>query len=295
MLRPQQGSIAQFTTIIFDLDGTLYEDRRVYDRYIQELARFVVPDTRNSFLAEWRQVRTGTGKARVGMGYDTARDCLFRFENGRITASIDWRGNEMAMQAAPINPVAGEARQGAGPGSPPIETPLWGDDQLNIGDLWGIADVLAAHYGVRRADRGQAFLATRAFMRDPAYHLAPHPALHSTLDQLAGNGLRRVVMSNSPTEDVEDVLARLGIRDRFDLVMPAAAKPRGLAGLLDGLGSAERILCIGDNYVNDIEPALRAGGAALYIDRYESNLGTDSTACTRLPSIDAVLIRLGAQ
>jgi FMN phosphatase YigB (HAD superfamily) len=102
-------------------------------------------------------------------------------------------------------------------------------------------------------------------------------------------------MSNSPTEDVEDVLARLGIRDRFDLVMPAAAKPRGLAGLLDGLGSAERILCIGDNYVNDIEPALRAGGAALYIDRYESNLGTDSTACTRLPSIDAVLIRLGAQ
>ncbi len=54
----------------------------------------------------------------------------------------------------------------------------------------------------------------------------------------------------------------------------------------------ERVLSIGDNFVNDIEPALEAGEYALYIDRYATSMGEDQARCVRVPSIAAAVALL---
>jgi putative hydrolase of the HAD superfamily len=275
-------------TIIFDLDGTLYEDERVYDRYAEELARYLEPERQAPYLADWEQAKQGRGVARIGLGYDEKRDRLFRFAGNRILCFVDWQGKtEPVPDRGASTPDTGGAAE-APEERPPIEVPLFGLGRFNIGDWWGLPDALAAHYGVAPEDRAAAFLATRDYVSGDAFHLQPEPWLHDTLQTLRAAGIRLVAMSNSPAPTVEDVLAQLGIRQYFSPVIPSADKPYGLTRFLEEAGAPDRVLSIGDNYVNDIEPALRAGSPALYIDRHRTGLGTDSPLCHRVESLQAV-------
>lgn len=131
-------------TIIFDIDGTLYEDERVYDRYAQELAGFILTDCRAEYWADWRAAKAGHGPARVGLGYDEARDRLFRFAPGPIHSSLDWQGWRGAVAEDERPP----ARARAGEAGPPVETEIFDLDRVYIGDWWGLLGVLAAHHGV---------------------------------------------------------------------------------------------------------------------------------------------------
>lgn len=214
-------------TIIFDLDGTLYEDERVYDRYAQELAHFLPPDRQRHYLADWAAAKAGRGPLRVGLGY--------------------------------------------------------GENQY-IGDWWGLADVLAAHHGIARSDRTAAFHATRSAMSDGTLSLEPEPWLHDLLAMLRAQGRRLIAMSNSPSPSVENVLTQLGLQERCDLVLSGAAKPAGLDRFLQESGAADRILSVGDHFVNDIAPALQAGSHALYIDHHDTGLGHGMARLRRISS-----------
>lgn len=262
-------------TIIFDLDGTLYEDERVYDRYAEELARFLAAPERGRFLGEWGAIKEGQAPARIGLGYDLAADRLFRHARGRIVSYFDWTGeHEEAADRADVGPVYGPDA-------------LFGGDRFNLGDRWGLLGSLAARYGVTTQQRDTAFLATRDFMGTPEGRLREERGLRPVLEALRRSGQRLIAMSNSPAATVDDVFGQLGVRDCIDLIISDAHKPRGLQEYLERQTEPESTLSVGDNYVNDIEPALEAGGWALYIDRHETGLGADWDRCERVPSIAA--------
>lgn len=279
--------------IVFDVDGTLYEEPAVYERFARELARFVPDDRRARFLAESQQARDGALPVRVGLGYDTRTDTLFRHADGRIVARFDWQGDPLPEEQTAVGHVL-EGRDAAEaahqpPGAPPIETSLFGEDLLNIGDLWGLSDAIAAHYGVARSERSAAFLATRAAMDAPAFALRAAPGLDETLRRLRGRGIRLVAMTNSPAETTRAALEKLGIRNLFDALRTEARKPRGLREFLAAQETPEAILVIGDNYINEAEPALQAGAAALFIDRFATGFGAGHPHCAHAPSIPAML------
>ncbi len=260
--------------IIFDLDGTLYEDPAIYDRYAEELARFIDVPRRGQYLDAWEAAKRGEGPARIGLGYDDERDRLFRYDRGRITAYLDWDGGEESIP--PEGRVAADDRA------------LFGTSHLNVGDWWGIPHALAGHYGVGREQRTAAFHATRDFMATDAWEIHPEPGLPEVLDQLRSAGIRLVAMTNSPRPTTVDVLTQLGLRDRFDEIVAGAEKPYGLARFLEAVADPTAVLSIGDNYVNDIEPVLEAGGSALYIDRHSTGLGAEYSRCERVRAIAEV-------
>jgi FMN phosphatase YigB (HAD superfamily) len=278
--------MTEISTILFDLDGTLYEDPAVYDRYARELAAFLPSGTARHYLSHWERARTGRDTARVGMGYDAERDCLFRYARGRIVSLVDWEGVE--------TPVTSDTNEDPErPVGPPIEVPIFGHNRRNIGDLWAMADVLAMHYGVPRASRSAAFMATRAFMATDAFQLHLPPGMKTCLSSLRSAGLTLVAMSNSPVASVHDVFDELGIRPYFSTIVGDAGKPVGLSTWLSGVADPNRLLSVGDNYVNDIEPALAAGAKALYIDRHATALGSEYECCAHVPSIEAAIGYLG--
>lgn len=271
-------------TFIWDLDGTLYEDERVYDQYAQELSSFLSRNIRARYLSDWAAAKAGHGVARIGLGYDETLDRLFRFAGDRILGFIDWAGR---IEGQPKHNQT--APEHAAPSAPAIEAPIFGLDRFSIGDLWQLPSALAAHYGVSRDQRSRAFAAVRAYMSGETYQPQPEPRLRELLATLAQAGKLLVAMTNSPAATTYDVLERLGLRDCFALVFPSSQKPAGLTDFLNGDSARGDVLSVGDNFVNDIEPALTFGSHALYIDRYQTGLGSDLPSCYHVRSIRAAI------
>lgn len=264
----------RYDLVIFDLDGTLYEDPRVYNRYARELSRFLPTEQRAAYLKDWRQARARRGVARVGMGYDRGRDRLFRFVGDTIRGFVEWDGIEVPLEDQAISWDG---------------LPLFGGDRVFIGDHWGLPETLAIHHGVQQADRATAFLATRAWMSGEGSTLVVTQELPRTLAALAAAGARLAALSNSPAGTVDDVLRRLGVRDLFFTIAASSNKPAGLLRFLQENGAGEQVLCVGDHYVNEIAPALLLGCHALYIDRHRTGLGAGSANCTHVESIGEAL------
>jgi FMN phosphatase YigB (HAD superfamily) len=289
------------TTIVFDFDGTLYDEPVVYDRFMAELAAFVPTERRGDFQVEWALARAGRHALQVGMGYDVQSDTLFRYQDGAALERFDWSGRPLPPEQWPATaqgvttpgagPESGGARSpdadaaAAPPEAPPIETVLFGAHALNVGDLWGLADTLAAHYGLERRQRASAFMATRAYMDGPEFPMAPASGLVDALTYLRGRGLNLTAMTNSPPDTTRAVLSKLGIWDLFDTVQTMARKPNGMREFLAAQAEPAAVLSVGDNFINEIEPALQAGGAALYIDRFATGFGAAQPRCARVGSI----------
>lgn len=265
---------AAFQTVIFDLDGTLYEEERVYDRYAEELARLIPEARRDGFIHAWSAIKQGEGRHLVGLGYDESRGQLFGHSRGRITHYLTWEGDAVPAQPGRPEEVNGQRLR-------------FGSGHINVGDWWGVLAALAARFGLQADMRQAAFLAVRAHMSSDAGRLRPDANLRSTLLGLQSAGLRLIAMSNSPADTVGDTFDQLEIRDCFTTVVADASKPAGLLHFLEKERDSASVLSVGDNFVNDIEPALDAGAQALYIDRHDTALGRDCPNCVLMPSQEA--------
>jgi FMN phosphatase YigB (HAD superfamily) len=154
-----------------------------------------------------------------------------------------------------------------------VERFLGGAGGVDAADGWEAAVMLAG--GERGASRafGDAFASTRAFMLTDACELEVPEGVPELLERVEGTA-RRVLVSNTPSYGVMPLLDRLGALGLFDEIVCDSAKPKRfdirLRALADTLGiPCQRVLSIGDHFVNDIEPALAAGCATAYVDPFD--------------------------
>jgi len=140
-------------------------------------------------------------------------------------------------------------------------------------DAWEAVRDLAACHGLPPQAVDDAFTRCRDRMVAPSCEVG---LVLPLMDALAGLRPRARIMlvTNSPQASMLPLLDRLGIASSFDDIVTGARKPGGLRRLVqcrlaaDAPGQPWRLFSLGDHYRNDIEPAIQAGAAAGYIDRF---------------------------
>ncbi|MGD8195452.1 HAD family hydrolase [Herbiconiux sp. P18] len=138
-------------------------------------------------------------------------------------------------------------------------------------DGYALVQTLAARHDVPAAELSAAFLASRAELGGAVAPVTAPEGLAGFLDDLDGRALR-VLATNSPDIRIVEALEALGLAGRFDLVITDAGKPGGMHAVLDRVdpgpeaGSpGERLLSIGDLWVNDLAPAHDRGFSTAFV------------------------------
>lgn len=228
---------------IFDLDGTVYEETAHFDVYRDELVKRLAPDKVQDFLADLNLALAGQHPLRLGSSYHLETG-LIRHEK----TVLNWAGKPI-MEHGP--------------------TSNW----IHVEDPWVIYRVIARHYGLAQEQVQAAFVATRTYMQSDNFSMKGLPGLQEAISALKQQGCHFVLMTNSPEPDSRDILNKLGLANAFDKSIFLAHKEvqarQHLTDLEHQFGlSFNQMVSIGDNFRNEILPALEMGMKAVYIDRY---------------------------
>ena len=237
---------------IFDLDGTLYQGDGFLPTYLEELEARGGLD-REAARAELQAIFEQRHAARIGDFYDPVADRLLRAPAWHIEAVVDWQGE-------PVE----DDRVG--------QAVAYDDGFVYLGDAWQAVGAVATHHQVDVDAREGAFRAVRDAINTSTDVLLDTSALASVLDEV-DRFEHRFVMTNTPEPLARALVTAMGLPERFDGIRFGAGKPAGLerwlAELTEQLGvSADEILCVGDNYFNDILPAVRSGCRAIWVDPF---------------------------
>lgn len=242
--------------ILYDLDGTVYNDTVQFDYYISRIAARLPmerqPEVRRQFEAA---CRGEDPRLVVGRFYHAASGTSVELNQQRKVERV-FRGAE-------------EVPRNRWPDLP--ETPQHdGYDLLNVGDLWGISSAVGRLFDLPREELRACFTETRAFMAGPDFRIQPIPGLVETMQMLRGK-VGQVLATNSPPEASQVILQKTRMIDLMDTCYYNSNKPIGLPGLLERIRAdfgAEpgEVLSVGDNYHNEIIAARQLGAQTAFID-----------------------------
>lgn len=266
--------------VIYDLDGTLYDDDRPVQAYAERLLRLLRPGAQERFQRDWEAARRGRHPLKPGMWYDPGRGWILEVHSGTVTAVGMMDGSPVPQGLWPPEYAAGGTSDAA---------------LVPVGDLWWIAFCLALHHGAPLGAVQEAFLSTRAWMASPAFRPRPVPGLREAIMRLKAQGVYQMMATNSPRADSEALLERLGLAGLFEECVFEARKPHGLELLvlrvcrqLAVMPAA--VVAVGDNWINDIEPAVRLGCRGLWLDRY--GVDVEVPGAVRITSSDMLVDEL---
>lgn len=264
--------------IIYDLDGTLYEDTHHFDYYAQELKKRLPENVQDAFQADYEAARRDAHPLRIGRTYDAQHDLILAQIKGVVSDVYRWDGTALPQEDV----------QKLYPEKVEIDmTTLF-----SVGDLWWVPGCIARHYGLTDAQSSEAFLATREFMMGPDFHMNEIEGLKAAIAQSRANGVKQVLVTNSPQPDSEKILDKIGLLQSFDEKVFNAKKPTGTKGVFERIInqfdiSYEQILSVGDNWVNEILPAIELGSQTVYIDPHD--IGTALECNKRVQAMAEVL------
>jgi FMN phosphatase YigB (HAD superfamily) len=254
--------------IIYDLDGTLYEDTHHFDYYANELKKRLPADVQGAFQADYEAARRDDHPLRIGRTYDSNRDLILVQIKGHVSEAYHWDGT--ALPQAEVQELYKDG----------VTVNL--EDMFSVGDLWWVPGCISRHYGLTDAQTSEAFLATRQFMMGPEFHMNKIPGLQEALAVSRAGGVKQVLVTNSPQVDSEKILDKIGLYESFDEKIFTARKPSGTKAVFERISQQfgiayENILSIGDNWVNEILPANELGCQTVYIDPHDigANLESD--------------------
>lgn len=244
--------------IVFDLDGTLYEGTNHYDYYANEIACLMGEEQRDAFFRDYQKIKAGQHTVKVGTIYDMERDCVLTYDpfTNQVTNVHTWEGQALFGEGGPAYYQDGFQ--------------LDERKMIAIGDGWWYTYVTGAHHGVK--DTYDCYNRTKEYMASSEFKIPKIRGLKELLLSLKGRKTT-VLMTNSEREDVTRLLGLLELEHLFDEEITSANKPMDTEMHLQRILQAYQaqpyeIISIGDNFINEIAPALKIGMHGVYISPY---------------------------
>ncbi|MFC0523558.1 HAD family hydrolase [Pontibacillus salicampi] len=243
--------------LIFDLDGTLYEDTKHFDLFAKKLQSKLSEPAKTHFQKDYQLVQTGKHPLSIGKVYDAKEDVIWEWDpfTETLTNPLLWDGSVPEK-----NPYQSTSFSAAD-----FDLKRW----ISIGDGWWPPYVLAIHYGLAITDCHASYDETKVDMASGEGWLTKTPGLASQLLQLKQTKTL-VLMTNSERSDVERLLAYLGLENLFDSMVTSAMKPvrtkEHFSQLLTTNNmNPDETVSIGDNFMNEIAPALQNEMKAIWL------------------------------
>ncbi|MFX3624724.1 MAG: HAD family hydrolase [Ectobacillus sp.] len=241
--------------IIFDLDGTLYEGTSHFDYYAKQIEETLPVEQRPLFAEDYEKMKRGAHPLTIGKVYDKEYDVILTLDPLSLKAIEvhTWTGQK--WRAEKVQSI--------------YSTPIIYDTarMIAVGDGWWLPYAAGAHYGAE--NMRSAYDKTKIYMSSTDFHLPKTPGLQKALLKLR-NEKKLVLITNSDELDVKRLLRGLELHEVFDFVITDALKPietiKHFQMVISKHGvKAEEVVSIGDNFINEISPALKLGMYAVYI------------------------------
>jgi FMN phosphatase YigB (HAD superfamily) len=268
-----ESIIEKSELLIFDLDGTLYEDTDHFDYYASLLQKRLPSDKQKLFIEEYQSMKDGRHIVAIGKAYDSNKDSVITIDPLTIkaTAVHDWDGREWS------NDEVFEIYKG--------ELQFDFDNIIAIGDGWWLPYSTARHFGLTSKDTQECYNATKEFMVTDEFQLTKTPGLKKGLHTLKQDK-ELVLITNSDKDDVKRLLNELDLEGIFDRIVSSALKPKNTKKHFELLMeeyrlAPEKTVSIGDNFINEIAPALSLGMKALYIQPHLKSSTHESLSVVR--------------
>lgn len=235
-------------TIVFDLDGTIYQNNLFHRDYVH-------------FLLD------GTDKTSWEEELSAGIDRIYKGE--LITMNAYYDGRPIAAQSPAVFFEALAQRRLE---ECSFEQALGDENIIYTGDAWAVVALIGSALGLLGGGRGdKVYKLTREKMSRDG--MRGDARLHGALVEL-GRHYNTVLLTNSFEATARDFLSQLGFDDVFTGVVYSANKPWGLADSLarrcpELYTQPESFLTVGDHAFNDLMPLQRLGCKALWINPFE--------------------------
>ena len=235
--------------IICDLDGTLYQDKQYYKRFISHLLKGTSFEAFESVIqAKAEAIMEGKDQFLLGHLYDKTQD-------------LTGKTLEERLEIKPI-----------------INTKGHFEDYLDrrygfIGDGWNIVFMLATQLGIEQAAVDRAFARVREEMLMPKYAIEVNKELIQVLGELANHMEGMYMMTNTARPEAIDFTKYIDLEDKFHVIHYGADKPFGLMKHLPEILKKHQVdgtevLAIGDHGYNDLYPVKVVGGHTILTSPY---------------------------
>lgn len=266
-------SFEHIKVIVFDLDGTLYEDTHHFDYYAKRIQMRLPVGRALLFAKDYLAFKNNKHTLKIGRVYDRSKDLILVQTDNMITEAYEWNGawlSEEKVKRLYPKPVIFDFEK-----------------MISIGDPWWIPSSIAGHYGLPPEKSTEAFLETRDYMMSPEFYMTKIDGLKEAII-IARNKADTVLLTNSPEQDSEAILKKLNLSNLFSKKIFNGRKPTETVRWFEHIRrhfdvSFQEIMSVGDNLVNEIRPVKALGCTTAYIDAY--GLGETSYTDITVPRI----------
>ena len=237
----------QIQTVIFDLDGTVYQNMSFHHSYLRAL-------TAGTWAEKWQEELC------------TLVETILRGE--RLEMNRFYLRGE--VQADTPDALA-EALQKRVCPDMTYEQAIGREDVVYLGDAWALLAFLGDGMGLLKGSRAdEVYRSTRVEMEREG--MEGNLRLRDAVAALQKRK-RVILLSNSYRQTVLEFLRQLGFEGVFREICPSARKPYGMLESLRALdpellAQPEQVLSIGDHAFNDLMPVAAIGGKTLWMNPY---------------------------
>lgn len=243
--------------LIFDLDGTLYEDVGHFHYYADLLKKKVEKKGQSHFQEDYKAVLNGEHLLAIGKVYDIEKDTIITVDpfTNIVKKVTSWYGDlwcEEEVEKQYPHPLRYDFER-----------------MIAIGDGWWLPFAVAMHYGVQVMEARECYVKTKDYMSTNAFLMSKTNGLKEALNQWREEKLL-VLLTNSEYEDVESILERIDLKGIFHDAIPSAMKPQKTEEHFRRILQKyeldpSEVVSVGDNFLNEIAPALNLGMKAVFV------------------------------
>ncbi|KQL36455.1 hypothetical protein AN960_17805 [Bacillus sp. FJAT-25509] len=251
--------------LVFDLDGTLYDGTEHYDYYAKLLANEISPEKRDSFLSDYKKIKDYDHALTIGKIYDSENDLIISLDPITLMPIqvFTWEGQLLSKDELPADYIE----------KINYELPF-----IPVGDGWWIPLVASYHYGAK--DVFHCYDKTKEYMATKEFSIPYIKGLKEALEKVK-DSKKLVLLTNSDREDVTRLLKLLNLNELFHLEITDGKKPLETENHFKSIMNKfnvmpNEIVSIGDNFINEISPALKLGMHGVYITNQTTMQVSDS-------------------